>query len=432
MESNCLRRQRATAGLLLVCFAALLVAPLSQAQSIVDNSFNPQFNGFISTIALQPDGKVLVGGNFTGVNGSARSHVVRLNTDGSVDSTFAPANAPAQFVSRVLVADAKVYVAAGDGLRRFNANGTLDWIYPMSIHAFAVDSQQRIVFGGQFTRIENQSHRNIARLDANGILDATFTPTVGCCAGEGVNAVLMQGDSTVVGGSFQSVNGTVAAHLARINSDSSTSAGFQGAADPPVLALAATADGKILRASQQTVARHLSDGTLDPAFTSPYAGGSSDDRFVALALQPDGKALVGGSFMMNGSATRSYVARLNSNGSVDSSFTIQPNDAVQAIAVHSDGSAFIAGNFTEVNGTPRAGFARIVAARPVLNIAAAGDARVVLSWPAGLINARLESCALNDTSWVPVADTPVTSNGVACVTNSASGTSGRLYRLRLQ
>jgi uncharacterized delta-60 repeat protein len=431
MESNCLRKQRATAGLLLVCIAALFGAKPSWAQSVVENSFNPQFNGFISTIAVQSDGKVLAGGNFTSVNSSAHSFLVRLNADGSVDSTFAPASAPAQFVSSVQIAGSKIYVAAGDGLRRFNANGTLDWIYPMSIRAFGVDSQERIVFGGQFTRIENQSHRNIARLEANGLLDATFAPTVGCCVGEGVQALVTQGDAAIIGGAFQSVNGTVAAHFAKINSDGSADAGFQGAADPPVLTLATTADGKILRASQQTVSRHLSDGALDPSFASVFAGGSSDDRFVALAVQPDGKALVGGSFALNGSATRSYIVRLNSNGSVDSSFAIQPNDAVQAIAVHSDGSAFIAGNFTEVNGTPRTGLARIVAARPILNIAAAGGGKVVLSWPAGLINARLESCALNDTSWAPLAGAPVTANGAAYVTNSATA-NGRLYRLRVQ
>jgi len=306
-----------------------------------------------------------------------------------VDSTFAPASSPAQFVSRIVVANSKIYVAAGDGLSRFSADGTLDWVYPMSVRTFAVDSQQRVVFGGQFTRIENQFHRNLARLDANGFLDTTFAPAVGCCAGEGVQAILLHGDTALIGGLFQSVNGSAAAHFARINSDGSADGSFQGASDPLVLALATTTGGKILRASQQTLARHLSDGTLDPAFASVFAGGSSDDRFVALATQPDGKVIVGGSFMLNGSATRSYVARLNSDGSVDSSFAIQPNDSVQALAVQSDGSVLLGGNFTEVNGVPCAGLARVVTTGPALKISAAGTDKVVLSWPAGPANAKV-------------------------------------------
>ena len=431
MESNCLRRQRASVGLLLVCVSALCGGTVVRAQSAVDDSFNPQFNSFISTIAPQSDGKMLVGGNFTSVNGSARSYFVRLNADGSVDSTFAPASSPAQFVSRIAVANSKVYVAAGDGLRRFSADGTLDWIYPMSVRTFAVDSQQRVVFGGQFTRIENQFHRNLARLDANGALDTTFAPAVGCCAGEGVQAILLQGDTALIGGLFQSVNGTAAAHFARINSDGSADGSFQGASDPLVLALATTTDGKILRASQQTLARHFGDGTPDPSFASAFAGGSSDDRFVALATQPGGKIIVGGSFMLNGSATRSYVARLNSDGSVDSSFAIQPNDSVQALAVQSDGSVLLGGNFTEVNGVPCAGLARVVTTGPALKISAAGTHKVVLSWPAGLANARLEFRALNEKGWLPLTNAPVTVDGMIYVTNSASA-NGRLYRLCAQ
>lgn len=423
-----MRKQRPGVGLLLSCIAALVGATLCRAQSAVDASFNPRFNGFISTIALQSDGKILVGGNFTSVNGSAHNYLVRLNADGSVDSAFAPASAPAQFVSRIVVADSKIYAAAGDGLRRFSASGALDWIYPMSLRAFAVDSQQRVVFGGQFTRIENQSHRNLARLAANGTLDTTFTPAIGCCAGEGVEAVLVQGDAVVIGGLFQSVNGSAAAHFARINGDGSADASFQGSADPFVLAMAATVDGKILRASQQTLARHLSDGAPDPTFANAFAGGSTDDRFVAVAAQPDGKAVVGGSFMLNGSTTRSYVARLNVDGTVDSSFAIQPNDSVQAIAVQPDGGVLLGGNFTEVNGVPCSGLARVVISRPALNISAATADRVILSWPTGLVNVRLESRALNEKGWAPLPNVPTIVGGTAYVTNFTSA-NGRLYRL---
>jgi uncharacterized delta-60 repeat protein len=406
---------------------ALWASSNAPAQSALDNTFNTTLNGWVSTIAVQADGKILVGGSFTTVNGVSKNNLARLNPNGSLDSSFTPS---AQFVSRIVVRDGKIYVAAGDGLRRFDVSGTLDWLYPMSVATFDVDSQQRVIFGGQFTRIENQYHRNLARLGANGILDAAFAPSVGCCVGEGVNAILAQGDAMVVGGFFQSINGSPVLHFGRINNDGSNDVGFHGSADSQVLSLAATADGKIFRASQQTLARHLGDGSLDPAFNDVSAGGSSDDRFVTVAVQTDGRPVVGGNFSFDGGVTRKHVARLNSDGAVDSSFAIEPNDTVQAIAIQTDGSILIGGNFTAVNGSPRTALARITPAAPVLHIAAAVSGNIILSWPA-VPNASLESCPLNGTTWSSMSEVPVNVNGRTYVTNSATAP-GRLYRLRMR
>jgi uncharacterized delta-60 repeat protein len=402
----------------------------TRAQSTLDNTFNVTLNGWISTIAVQTDGKILIGGSFTTVNGVAKPNFARLNANGTLDVSFAPTEGAAQFVSRIVVRDGNIYVAAGDGLRRFDLNGNLAWHFPMSALAFDVDSQQRVVFGGQFIRVENQFHRNLARLAANGVLDSTFAPTIGCCGGEGVNAILTQGDAALVGGRFQSVNGDAAAHFSKIGSDGSTDSAFVATADPLVLAFARTADGKLLRASQQTLARHLSDGSIDPASASVSAGGSSDDRFVAVTAQSDGKPIVGGNFSFDGGATRKYVARLNSDGTVDPSFAIQPNDTVQAVAVQANGAILIGGNFTAVNGSVRTGLARVVTGPPVLRIAATTEGSIVLSWPL-VANAVLESSPLNDATWSLVNDQSVTVNGRAYVTNSGTGP-GRFYRLRVQ
>jgi hypothetical protein len=231
-----------------------------------------------------------------------------------------------------------------------------------------------------------------------------------------------------VGGQFQSVNGNPASHFVRIDGDGSLNSSFQGTAEPPVFALSATAVGKILRVSQQTLARHLGDGSLDPTFTPVSAGGSSDDRFVAVASTAEGKAIVAGNFTRDGGATRTYVARFNPDGALDSSFTIAPDDMVRTVAVQPDGSIIIGGHFTTVNGVARAGIARIIAPSPVLQISAAGAGKVLLSWPTtpGFV---LESCALNSANWSPVSEAMSTAGGRSCVTNSCSS-GGRFYRLR--
>src|ERR1043166_7642640 len=103
-----------------------LIAPFSVFADL-DEPFSPQVEGLVSTIAAQPDGKILIGGNFSSVNGTPRNFLARLNADGSIDASFPASNGPSEFVSRVLVANSKIYVSAGDGIRRYDFSGTLEW-----------------------------------------------------------------------------------------------------------------------------------------------------------------------------------------------------------------------------------------------------------------------------------------------------------------
>jgi uncharacterized delta-60 repeat protein len=391
-----------------------------------DTSFNATVNGPVTTIAVQSDGKVLIGGMFTAVNGASRPYLARLNADGSLDAGFGATNGPAQYVSRVQFAGSKIYVSGGDGIRRYDSNGALDWIYPMQGKTFAVDSQQRVVIGGQFTRVENQPHRNIARLTANGTLDSTFLPQVGCCAGEGVFAVLSRGDSVLVGGAFQIVNETnVAMNLALIAGDGAVDPSFLGTAPLNVLALAATPDGGFLRVNDHSVARHLANGALDTSFSSLQLN-SPDEYFLTAAMQPDGTAVVGGAFAPGN------VVRLNDDGSVDSDFGIQTDGAVQAIANTPDGGILLGGSFHSVNGSARGNLVKLTGAStsapaPVLNVSlAVGGIR--LSWQASAGSFSLETKSVSSTNWSPIAVTISSENGVNSAIVPVSGV-GNLFRL---
>lgn len=428
MKLVCLRRNLIGAVFGAV---ALLFNSMLNAQTL-DPAFNAAPDGPVSTIALQSDGKILIGGNFSQVGNTPRAYLARLNADGSLDNSFAPANGPAQYVARIVVRGDKIYVAAGDGLRRFSNNGTLDWLYPMSFSTFDVDAQQRVVFGGQFTRVDNQAHRNIARLSSAGALDSTFATQVGCCPGDGVSAVVLQGETIVIGGLFPSVNGTPANHFAALNSDGTLNTSFQNTAEAPVFALAATADGKVFRATQQTLTRHLSSGSADASFPPASAGGSSDDRFAVLAAMPDGGAMVAGNFSVPNSTERRFIARFESDGSFDESFAVHPDNLVQAIAVQPNGSVLIGGFFSSVNGSPAAGIARIQSTATsqslALQISPASAGQISLSWPVndGLV---LESRGLNETTWTAATETPATVNGRSVVVTSAAS-EGRIFRLR--
>src|SRR5690606_38261773 len=74
-----------------LALSGMLAAGAAGAQ-VLDTGFAPSFNDIVRAIAVQPDGRILVGGDFSNVNGSSRYALVRLLDDGSLDPGFAPPN----------------------------------------------------------------------------------------------------------------------------------------------------------------------------------------------------------------------------------------------------------------------------------------------------------------------------------------------------
>jgi len=122
--------------LVFVCitvFAVTMFASATAAQSAIDG-FDPNANGAVESIVVQPDGKILLGGFFTSLspNGGAavtRNRIARLNTDGTLDTAFNP-----------------------------NVNST--------VSSIAVQSDGKILLGGGFTTIGGVGRNFIARLNA--------------------------------------------------------------------------------------------------------------------------------------------------------------------------------------------------------------------------------------------------------------------------
>ncbi|RMH34509.1 MAG: hypothetical protein D6687_03815, partial [Acidobacteria bacterium] len=124
-----------------------------------------------------------------------------------------------------------------------------------------------------------------------------------------------------------------------------------------VFAIAIEPDGQILIGGSFTsvggqtrnrIARLNPDGSLDTSF-NPNANGT----VFAIALEPDGQILIGGSFTSVGGQTRNRIARLNPDGSLDTSFNPDANNTVSAIAIEPDGQILIGGSFTSVGGQTR-------------------------------------------------------------------------------
>jgi uncharacterized delta-60 repeat protein len=270
----------------------------------LDSSFTPPaFNAPIEAVALQPDGKIIVSGTFTGIPGAIR--IARLNPDGSLDTSFNVGGGPND--------DPIAIVVQPDG---------------------------KIVIGGYFTSVNLSAHRHIARLNADGSVDETFNAGAFQCY-----ALALQPDGKILAGS---------PFLLRFNADGTPDESFPSLSYF-AFAIAPQPDGKILFGGtlrdnagndiSRGVYRLLSDGSLDPSFTT---GTGTDGGIDALAVQPDGKIIAGGGMSSYNGTPAGCLIRLNPDGSLDSSLKLDQfvDPSISQIVMQPDGKVIANGRFT--------------------------------------------------------------------------------------
>jgi uncharacterized delta-60 repeat protein len=196
-----------------------------------------------------------------------------------------------------------------------------------------------------------------------------------------------------------------------------------------VASVASQPDGKILVGGAfGSILRLHVDGSRDNGFVS--APGSSVQSVV---VQPDGKVLIGGYFTdVNGTA-RSRIARLNADGTLEPNFDPGAgvggtNTSVDAVALQPDGKVLVVGSFTTVDGFFRPGVARLLG-EPSLAIARLGS-NALLSWPTNAPGFILQSAPALEppVNWSDSAELPVIVGSRFVITNGISGR--RFYRLR--
>jgi uncharacterized delta-60 repeat protein len=347
----------------------------------VDPTFNPigGANAVVFKIAVQPDGKILLAGNFTQVTGLARNGLARLNADGTLDTSFtASAELPAQVNSLLLQPDGKIAIAGtfqevNGSVRRYvarlNPDGSLDTFYPSGgpndvTYALALQQDGKVLVGGEFLTVSGYDRKRLVRLyPSNGDVESTFK------AGEpdtAVFALASQTDSQVIcGGDFTVFDGAAHMGLAR----ATASRGFDDPAFTPsanrrVNAAVIQPDGKILVAGRFTVingparnriARLNADGSLDTGF-DPNA---INDEVFGITLLRDGALIASGCFTNIGGAGVRYLAKLGSNGVVDATFNPDVADFVNGAAVQTDGRVIIYGRFVEIGGQAHRRIARL-------------------------------------------------------------------------
>ena len=328
----------------------------------IDSTFNigTGFDSAVTTTSIQSDGKVLAGGAFTLFTGSSQNFLIRLNSNGSKDTTFNIGTGFDTTVQSISIqSDGKIIVGGAfstftgssqNFLIRLNSDGSKDTTFnigtgfaPIAVATTSIQSDGKVLVGGFFTTFSGGSQNYFIRLNTNGSKDTTFN--IGTGFNDSVESASIQSDGKIIaGGFFSTFTGSTQNRLIRLNSDGSRDTtfnigtGFNGV----VRAISIQSDGKIIAGGgfttftgspQNRLIRLNSDGSKDTTFN---IGDGFGDTVRSISIQSDGKIMVGGDFFNYQGLAQNALIRLNSDGSKDSTFDITsggPNDFVYSVSI---------------------------------------------------------------------------------------------------
>jgi uncharacterized delta-60 repeat protein len=341
---------------------------------LLDHSFNAETNGTIQAMLPLPNGKILIGGDFTRVNGQARNYIALLNADGSLDPNFAftsdmgVRSMALQKDGKILVGRASPNPTPSSGyLIRLNADGSYDPTFfgvqlDNLVRTILVQPDGKIVIGGAFRHVNAGWMRGLARLESNGTVDRLFN--AGVESDSVSDSALQQDGKIVIAGSLW-IQGQGYRGIARLHTNGSLDTTFDPQPDFSVNHIVVQRDNKLLLngyfrkifgQAADSIVRLNADGTLDTTFTPRV------NHYIRTILPVgEGKVLIHGGFTNVGGELHQGLALLNADGSVDSTFTSSVDGFIRVFAEQADGKILVGGyfNLRKVEGQPTTNIVRL-------------------------------------------------------------------------
>ena len=341
-------------------------------------------------MVTQSDGKLLIGGNITSYSGSVARAIIRLNTNGTLDTTFGAGVFNGQVNDIKVQPDGKI-VAVGtfttysgstrNRIIRLNTNGSYDDTFNIGTginnvaNCMAIQSDGKILVGG--STITQYSGSLIGtgslRINTDGTLDTTFNTGVGFLTNFAVYSIDIQSDGKiVVGHGATSYSGSTVTRLTRLNNSGSVDTTFNpGTINNSVFAVKIQPDQKILinggfssvsGSTRTSIARILSNGQVDTTYNVGTGLNSSGFTGNLFSLDATGNVYHGASFTVYSGSTVNYMVKTTPSGTIDNTFFTGSiafnnqtsrgfNSNVRFVFV-SGSNLYVGGDFTAYQASP--------------------------------------------------------------------------------
>ncbi|HRQ31125.1 MAG TPA: delta-60 repeat domain-containing protein, partial [Saprospiraceae bacterium] len=368
-----------------------------------DGNLDPDFlagSGFddeVKVIVIQPDGKIIVGGQFTHFNGYPANRLVRLNDNGTLDETFVIRNGFDDNVETIAIqADGNILVGGNflsyqseqvGRMVRLYQNGEIDTTFLIengfdgSVSKITIQHDNKIIVGGIFKVFQNIQREALVRILPNGDLDETFNPLIsyfGQSPAKVSEIALQPNKNILIIGNFHLGDNNQTKYIASLDSKGKLNPEFNSEINinGPIKAAYVQSNGKILiggsftRINEQYrpgIARLNVDGSLDESFQTFGIHIHLQFHIGEIVQFPNHeKIVIGGLFDSKTDKNRWHFAILNPTGSIDATFNPQSgfgdtgfNDAVHEIGIQDDGKILVSGSFTSYFGMPSNNLVRL-------------------------------------------------------------------------
>lgn len=281
--------------------------------------FKVNYNGGITFAQLMPNGKILLGGGFVTTDGPTYNNLMRLNSNGSLDTTL------------------KANVSSNRALLAGN-----------------VDFNEKILIGGSFEFYQDNFVNNIARLFNDGGFDATFSGTA-IPSGPITKIIALPDGKWMIFGAFEFWAGTPRGYFTRLLNDGTTDTSFHigSGANQIVNDVKLLPNGSMIIAGNFTslngiscfkIAKLNNNGQMDNDFNRVLA---INGVINTVHIEPTKKIIIGGNFTVGSNNTVYNLMRLDSNGYIDETFNVGFGVNAQVLSINADidGQLLIGGDF---------------------------------------------------------------------------------------
>ena len=387
-----------------------LTADMSVLSSYTNNQLVPRvkfipiltggFDRAITNMILQSDGKIVVIGYFSQFNTVTANHIIRLNSDGTRDTSFNTGsgfntgsinNSPYGIVQQtdgkfVIIGEFTSYNGVtANHIIRLNLDGSVDTSFNTGsgfnyrATKIAIQSNNKIIITGEFTSYNGVTANHIIRLNLDGSVDTSFNTGSGFSFNSGISCLgVLSNGQILVAVKNGIYNGVSCPLLIKLNSNGTRDTSFQytstGTTSKFIDAMHITLDlingtDKITIAiydgstNTSGLERYLSNGYLDTVILSGSSSNSVNAKIEAIHLlqsSPVDLYLLSGQFTelrtSSGNIPANRIIRIDSNGNKDNTFNYgtgfpKVSDAARVIIFQTDGKYLLGGSFTSYNGT---------------------------------------------------------------------------------